>query len=69
MSLKTPTVLLLDPDRKFHSFGFEAEQKYSELLDDEESEGWTLFRRFKMSLYDNPVGKLASQVSSFLPAL
>lgn len=55
ISLKTPTVILLDQDQKFHSFGFEAEEKYSELLEDEEADGWGFFRRFKMALYDNPV--------------
>jgi hypothetical protein len=55
VSLKTPTVLLVDPDRKFNAFGYEAEEKYTELLEDGESEGWALFRRFKMKLYNNPV--------------
>ena len=55
VSLKTPTVLLVDPDRKFGAFGYEAEEKYSELLEDREAEGWALFRRFKMQLYKNPV--------------
>ena len=48
-------MLLLDQDRKFDSFGFDAEEKYGDLLMDEEAEGWSLFRRFKMVLYDNPV--------------
>ncbi|KAL4229976.1 hypothetical protein ACF0H5_010365 [Mactra antiquata] len=54
ISLKTPTVILLDPDRKFHSFGYDAEEKYSQLLDDDEDADWSLFRRFKMKLYNNP---------------
>jgi len=58
VSLKTPTVLLLDPDRKFHAFGYEAEEKYSDLLTDEEADGWALFRRFKMALYHTEVREL-----------
>ncbi|KAJ8297926.1 hypothetical protein KUTeg_024457 [Tegillarca granosa] len=52
-SLKTPTCVLLNPDKSFHSFGYEAEEKYSELAIDEEHEEWYYFRRFKMQLYQN----------------
>ncbi|VDI61183.1 Hypothetical predicted protein [Mytilus galloprovincialis] len=34
LSLKTPTVILLDKDKKFVSFGYEAENQYSDLLMD-----------------------------------
>ncbi|XP_053400356.1 heat shock 70 kDa protein 12A-like isoform X2 [Mercenaria mercenaria] len=54
ISLKTPTVILVDQDRKFHAFGYEAEEKYAQLLEDDEADGWALFRRFKMQLYKNP---------------
>lgn len=54
-SLKVPTVLLLNPDREFVAFGFEAESKYSELLqnDPDEAQTWYYFSRFKMQLYNN----------------
>ncbi|XP_052803675.1 heat shock 70 kDa protein 12B-like [Mya arenaria] len=53
MSLKTPTCLLLDQHDNFHSFGFEAENKYTSLAEDGQHHGWRLFRRFKMMLHSN----------------
>ncbi|XP_069109364.1 uncharacterized protein, partial [Argopecten irradians] len=50
MSSKTPTCVLFKPDGTFHSFGYEAEDKYAELALEEEQEGWRYFRRFKMKL-------------------
>lgn len=55
ISLKTPTCLLVDPEGNFHSFGFEAENKYAFLADDGEHIGWRFFRRFKMLLHNNKV--------------
>ena len=55
LSLKAPTCVLFTPDRKFHSFGFEAEDKYMELSEDNENDEWYFFRRFKMKLYQNTV--------------
>ncbi|KAJ8298343.1 hypothetical protein KUTeg_024874 [Tegillarca granosa] len=52
VSLKTPTAVLLNPKKEFDSFGFEAEDKYSDLADDDEHHGWYYFRRFKMMLHD-----------------
>ncbi|OWF40770.1 heat shock 70 kDa protein 12B-like [Mizuhopecten yessoensis] len=53
ISLKTSTCVLFKPNGDFHSFGFEAEDKYSDLSLDREQEGWYYFRRFKMKLYEN----------------
>jgi hypothetical protein len=55
VSLKTPSVVLLKPDRTFHSFGYEAENKYASLAEDSEHEGWLYFKRFKMILHQNKV--------------
>ncbi|KAL3878543.1 hypothetical protein ACJMK2_030883 [Sinanodonta woodiana] len=52
VSLKAPTCALFDPKQKFHSFGYEAEDKYADLAADDEADGWYYFRRFKMTLYD-----------------
>ncbi|XP_053384646.1 heat shock 70 kDa protein 12B-like [Mercenaria mercenaria] len=52
ISLKTPTCVLLKPNKEFHSFGFEAENKYADLAEDDEHHGWLLFRRFKMKLHN-----------------
>ncbi|XP_045185047.2 heat shock 70 kDa protein 12A-like [Mercenaria mercenaria] len=53
ISLKTPTCVLLNNKGEFHSFGFEAENKYASLAEDDEHHGWMLFRRFKMLLHNN----------------
>ncbi|XP_071146599.1 heat shock 70 kDa protein 12B-like [Mytilus edulis] len=53
LSLKTPTVLLLDKDKKFVSFGYEAENQYSDLMMDKEHEDFYYFHRFKMKLFKN----------------
>ncbi|XP_062582494.1 heat shock 70 kDa protein 12A-like [Saccostrea cucullata] len=54
-SFKAPTALLLNPDKSFNSFGFEAEKTYSEIATDGDEEGRTckeyyFFHRFKMML-------------------
>ena len=64
VSLKTPTTILLKPDKSFHSFGYEAENKYSDLADDNKHEGWLYFRRFKMLLHKNKVVYLIFKCSS-----
>ncbi|XP_033742683.1 heat shock 70 kDa protein 12A-like [Pecten maximus] len=60
LSEKTPTCLLLDPDKKLKAFGYEAENQYSQLIEDSEDndiddrpyEKYYYFRRFKMLLYN-----------------
>ncbi|XP_052808425.1 heat shock 70 kDa protein 12B-like isoform X2 [Mya arenaria] len=56
VSLKTPTCVLLDPNGKFHSFGYEAENHYASLAEDENHYEWYYFRRFKMMLQDDKAG-------------
>ncbi|XP_052682429.1 heat shock 70 kDa protein 12A-like [Crassostrea angulata] len=51
VSLKTSTCVLFDPKGEFHSFGYDAEDKYSELALDDNHHDWYYFRRFKMTLY------------------
>ncbi|XP_052780249.1 heat shock 70 kDa protein 12B-like [Mya arenaria] len=53
LSLKTPTSVLLNPDGKFDSFGFEAEDRYTNKAEDDKHHGWRLFRRFKMALHND----------------
>ncbi|XP_056013346.1 heat shock 70 kDa protein 12A-like isoform X2 [Ostrea edulis] len=53
VSLKTPSVVLLKPNKTFHAFGYEAENKYASLAEDNEHEGWLYFKRFKMTLHQN----------------
>lgn len=51
---KTPTTILLMPDRKFHSFGFAARDFYHD-LDPSESKHWLYFEKFKMKLHSSTV--------------
>ncbi|CAG2220776.1 unnamed protein product [Mytilus edulis] len=55
MSTKIPTVLLLNPDKKFEAFGNEAEEKYARLTinDPQYANQCYYFTRFKMQLYNN----------------
>ncbi|KAH3840692.1 heat shock 70 kDa protein 12A-like isoform X1 [Dreissena polymorpha] len=53
MSLKTPSSILFRPEKTFDSFGFEAEDKYSNLSLDNMHRSWFYFRRFKMMLYNS----------------
>lgn len=50
-TLKTPTSLLLRPDEKFDSFGYEAEEKYANFLHGEDRE-YLYFKHFKMTLHN-----------------
>ncbi|XP_033743258.1 heat shock 70 kDa protein 12B-like [Pecten maximus] len=53
MSQKAPSSVLLSPDKKFDSFGYDAETKYSELSEENNHKGWLYFRHFKMLLHNN----------------
>ncbi|XP_052280720.1 heat shock 70 kDa protein 12A-like [Dreissena polymorpha] len=50
VSPKAPTVVLFEGDQTFHSFGYEAENNYSELALDGEHMDYFFFKRFKMRL-------------------
>ncbi|KAF2367815.1 hypothetical protein FHG87_001435 [Trinorchestia longiramus] len=49
---KTPTIVLLDPDKRFHSLGFSARDHYHD-LDPKEANKWLYFDKFKMELHDD----------------
>ena len=53
-SYKTPTCLLLNPDRSFKSFGYEAQQAYTE-MDENDEKRYYYFERFKMKLHQTKV--------------
>ncbi|XP_071140594.1 heat shock 70 kDa protein 12A-like [Mytilus edulis] len=53
VSEKTPTCLLLNSNREFVAFGFEAENKWIDLLLDNEHKDYYYFERFKMNLHNN----------------
>lgn len=52
VSEKTSTCVLFDSKGNFHSFGFEAEEKYFSLACDNNHHDWYFFRHFKMMLYN-----------------
>lgn len=52
ISHKTSSVVLLNPKKKFHAFGYEAERKYTE---EDQQEEWFYFKHFKMTLLQNKV--------------
>uniref|UniRef100_A0A8C5W9X6 Heat shock protein family A (Hsp70) member 12B n=1 Tax=Leptobrachium leishanense TaxID=445787 RepID=A0A8C5W9X6_9ANUR len=47
---KTPTSLLLTPDKIFHSFGYTARDFYHD-LDPDEARDWLYFEKFKMKIH------------------
>ena len=49
-SLKTPTSLLLNPDKTLHSFGFEAEDAFAGFVAADSHHQYYFFQRFKMEL-------------------
>ena len=50
MSFKTPTAVLLHPDKSFDSFGYDAETRYCELVEEKKDTDYFYFHRFKMPL-------------------
>ena len=58
LSLKTPTCLLLDDNEELVSFGYEAENKYSDIVIDRKQNEYFFFQRFKMQLYKNKVNNV-----------
>lgn len=58
ISSKTPTTVLIDKNEKFVAFGFEAETKYAELLENGEGKDYFYFQHFKMMLYDHAKTKV-----------
>ena len=57
VTTKTPTVILFDENRKCQSFGYEAEEAYTQLLEDGEADGYSYFSRFKMKLFQGEDSK------------
>ena len=53
-TMKTPTCLLLNPDESFNSFGYEAQDRYAD-LEEEEARQFFYFDSFKMILHNNEV--------------
>ncbi|XP_052798615.1 heat shock 70 kDa protein 12A-like [Mya arenaria] len=55
-STKGPTTVLIQPDGiTLEAFGFEAETRYAELIDEEKHDSYYFFKRFKMKLWDKKI--------------
>lgn len=65
-SLKTPTSLLLDDKNDFVAFGFDAEEKYKELVEDEKHEHFRFFKNFKMKLHREKLFESSMEVEDHL---
>ena len=59
-TLKTPTCLLLNPDKSFNSFGYEAQDRYAE-VEEEEAREYYYFENFKMILHNDQVSVTKQQ--------
>jgi len=55
LTLKTPSCVLLNPSGHFDAFGFDAENKFVELVYNEEDTGWMFFQRFPVTLHNSEV--------------
>ena len=47
---KTPTCILFNQNKQFHSFGTQAEDRYSEIAQNGENADWYFFKHFKLLL-------------------
>ncbi|KAK3602816.1 hypothetical protein CHS0354_026367 [Potamilus streckersoni] len=55
LSLKQPTCVLCNSKGEFDSFGYDAENKYTALAEDDKHHSWYFFRRFKMVLHEKQI--------------
>lgn len=53
ISFKTPTTVLMDKNEEFVAFGFKAETKYAEFLEEGKGDDHFYFHHFKMLMYSH----------------
>ena len=58
LSKNTPTCLLLSPEKEFLAFGYDAEDQFAELTEDDRQRDYYFFKRFKMRLHGEEVSCL-----------
>ncbi|XP_045175217.2 uncharacterized protein LOC123536268 [Mercenaria mercenaria] len=56
-TLTSPTAVLFNDNKEFHSFGYEARSAYDGLLSDGEEKGWFYFTEFTKQLIDREIQK------------
>ncbi|WAQ99925.1 hypothetical protein MAR_024298 [Mya arenaria] len=61
---QVPTVLLFDQNKTFHSFGYDAQKKYQELLSRDNHREWYLFKEFKMTLFQTKEAGILDEMLS-----
>ncbi|KAK3577017.1 hypothetical protein CHS0354_003080 [Potamilus streckersoni] len=66
ISLKTPTCILLNAQKEFHSFGYQAENKYADLAMDGEHTNWYFFKHFKILLHNTEGLKQDTEIEDVL---
>jgi hypothetical protein len=67
ISMKAPTTVLIQADgNTLEAFGYEAEERYAELADEEKHRPYFYFQRFKMMLFDNKVTYLSNLNNPFV---
>lgn len=52
LSCKTPTNALFNKDKALVAFGYEAEQEFTNLSEEDQHKEYYFFQKFKMQLYD-----------------
>ena len=57
-AIKAPTCILLNPQKEFEAFGFEAAEKYAQMQNSDEAKKFYFFDRFKMMLHDKEVSRI-----------
>lgn len=60
---KTPTCLLLKPDKTFYKFGYEAVKEYTKLVENDQHKKYYYFEKFKMTLYEEKKLSLKSKIT------
>ena len=61
VSLKTPTSILLNPQKEFECFGYDAEDRYNSLAKEDLHHDWYYFKEFKMMLHGTLVNFCLNQ--------
>ena len=55
ISVKCPTCILFDENKKFKAFGYDAEDEYADIVLEKRQNEYYFLRNFKMSLYTEKV--------------
>ena len=66
ISLITATCILLDHEKNLVAFGFDAENKFCQIVNDKKEKDYYFFRRFKMVLYKKVSLMLVLELFNFM---